>query len=284
MRVLITGAGGQLGSALRRLAPDGADVAAVDKSALDITDPAAVDAMVARIRPDLVINAAAYTAVDRAEGEVARAEAVNATAVGYLAAATRAAGARLVHVSTDYVFDGHGGAPYTPASVTAPLSVYGHTKRAGEVLAGEDALIVRTARVYGATGDNFVRTMLRVMTERPEVRVVADEISTPTYAPGLAATLWALAGQGAKGIFHHTDSGSASWYDFAVAIAEEARVLGLLAGDVTVIPIAAADFPRPAKRPLYAVLDKSSTIARLGVAPHWRSNLRLLLNELSLDV
>lgn len=280
MKVLITGARGQLGTALQRVAPNGAEVTAVDGNALDVADRAAVDAMFARIRPVLVMNAAAYTAVDRAEGEPALAEAVNATAVGHLAAATRAAGARLVHVSTDYVFDGRAGTPYTPASATAPLSVYGRTKRAGEVLAGEDALIVRTARVYGATGDNFVRTMLRLMAERPEVRVVADQISTPTYAPGLAAALWALAEQGATGIFHHTDSGSASWYDFAVAIAEEARIVGLLTGAVTVTPIAAADFPTPARRPHYSVLDKSATTARIGVAPHWRSNLRVLLNTI----
>ncbi|WP_010185654.1 dTDP-4-dehydrorhamnose reductase [Sphingomonas sp. PAMC 26605] len=280
MKALITGADGQVGTALRRAAPDRVEVIAVDRSTLDITDRAAVEAMVARVRPDIIINAAAYTAVDRAESDTALAKAVNATAVGHLAAAARAAGARLIQVSTDYVFDGRAAVPYSPAAATAPLSVYGRTKRAGEVLAGEDALIVRTARVYGPTGNNFVRTMLRLMAERGEVRVVADQIGTPTYVPGLAAALWALAGQGATGIFHHTDSGSASWYDFAVAIAEEARILGLLVDDVTVTPIATTQFPTPAGRPLYSVLDTSATTARLGVAPHWRSNLRIVLNAL----
>lgn len=280
MKALITGANGQLGTALRRSVPEGMTATAVDFAELDITDPDAVAAMVDRLRPDIILNAAAYTAVDRAESDEAVAEAVNATAVGHLAAAARAAGARLVHVSTDFVFDGRLGMPYAPDAATAPLGVYGRTKRAGELLAGEQALIVRTAWVYAPTGGNFVRTMLRLMAQRPEVRVVADQIGTPTYAPGLAAALWALAGQDATGIFHYTDSGAASWYDFAVAVQEEALALGLLTQAVPVVPIASADFPTPARRPFYSVLDKSSTTARLGVAPHWRGNLRLMLNEI----
>lgn len=280
MKALITGANGQLGTALRRSVPEGMTATAVDFAELDITDPDAVAAMVDRLRPAIILNAAAYTAVDRAESDAVLAEAVNATAVGHLAAAARAVGARLVHVSTDFVFDGGSGMPYAPDAATAPLGVYGRTKRAGELLAGEQALIVRTAWVYAPTGGNFVRTMLRLMAERPEVRVVADQIGTPTYAPGLAAALWALAGQGATGIFHYTDSGAASWYDFAVAVQEEALALGLLTQAVPVVPISSADFPTPARRPSYSVLDKSGTTARLGVAPHWRGNLRLMLNEI----
>jgi dTDP-4-dehydrorhamnose reductase len=163
-----------------------------------------------------------------------------------------------------------------------PLGAYGRTKLAGERLAGADALIVRTAWVYAPTGGNFVRTMIRLMGERPEVRVVADQIGTPTYAPGLAAALWALAGQGVSGIHHYTDAGAASWYDFAVAIQEEAVAAGLLSAQVPVIPIPTSGFPTPATRPSYSVLDKTSTFAALGgPTPHWRANLRTMIAEIA---
>ena len=281
MRVLITGSKGQLGTALQRCAPEEAEIIAVDMDALDITDAGAVDAFVAEHRPELILNAAAYTAVDKAEADEAIALAVNGAAVGHLAKAAAENGARLVHVSTDFVFDGTSGIPYPPDAPTAPLGAYGRTKLAGEREAGAEALIVRTAWVYAPTGGNFVRTMLRLMAERPEVRVVADQIGTPTYAPDLARTLWALAGQGATGIYHYTDSGAASWYDFAVAIQEEALAVGLLDRAVPVIPIATADFPTPAKRPHFSVLDKAKTWEGLGApAPHWRANLRLMLSEI----
>ncbi len=159
---------------------------------------------------------------------------------------------------------------------------YGRTKLEGEFAAGSDALIVRTAWVYAPTGNNFVLTMLRLMGERPEVRVVADQIGTPTYAPGLASALWTLASKGMTGIYHYTDAGVASWYDFAVAIQEEALALALLDRVVPIIPIATADFPTPAKRPSYSVLDSSATYEALGgPAPHWRVNLRRMLNEIN---
>lgn len=274
MKALITGANGQLGRCLQASAPDGVDVVALGSADLDITDRDAVKARFDAETPDLVINAAAYTAVDRAESEEAAALAVNATAVGILADAARTHGARFVHVSTDFVFDGAAGTPYAPDAPTNPLSAYGRTKLGGETLAGPDALVVRTAWVYAPTGGNFVRTMLRLMGERPEVRVVADQIGTPTYAPGLAQALWTLAGQGVTGIHHYTDAGAASWYDFAVAIQEEAVAAGLLAQAVPVIPIRTADFPTPAHRPSYSVLDKTSMFEALGgPVPHWRANL-----------
>jgi dTDP-4-dehydrorhamnose reductase len=280
VRALVTGANGQLGRALAAAAPNGTEVVALDRGALDITDRAAVEQAVADARPDLVLNAAAYTAVDRAEGDEDAAYAVNATATGLLADAARAAGARFVHVSTDFVFDGRSGVPYAPDAGTNPLGAYGRTKLAGERLAGPAALIVRTAWVYAPVGGNFVRTMLRVMRERPEVRVVADQIGTPTYAPGLAAAMWTLAGQGARGIHHYSDAGAASWYDFAVAIQEEALAAGLLDRAVPVLPIATADYPTPARRPSFSVLDKRATFAALGgPAPHWRVNLRLMIAE-----
>ncbi|MFO1261038.1 MAG: dTDP-4-dehydrorhamnose reductase [Sphingomonadaceae bacterium] len=281
MKALITGANGQLGWSLQQTAPAGAELICTDVAELDICDAAAVDAFVAQHKPDLILNAAAYTAVDKAESEEALALRINAEAVANLAAAARSHNARLVHVSTDFVFDGVSGVPYAPDAVPAPVSAYGRTKLAGEQAAGTSALIVRTAWVYAPKGHNFVRTMLRLMAERDEVRVVADQIGTPTYAPDLAAALWALAEKGVTGIHHYTDSGAASWYDFAVAIQEEGLAAGLLNRAVPVIPIATSDYPTPATRPHYSVLDKASTFAALGgPAPHWRTNLRKMLQEI----
>ncbi|WP_010336380.1 dTDP-4-dehydrorhamnose reductase [Sphingobium yanoikuyae] len=281
MKVLIVGSKGQLGAGLSRTAPAGAIIVSHDHDTLDITDAEAVTTVVNQERPKVIFNAAAYTAVDKAEGEEHAAFAVNATAVGYLAEAARGVGARFVHISTDFVFDGRSGVPYAPGAPTAPLGAYGRTKLAGEKVVGEGALIVRTAWVYAPNGSNFVRTMLRLMAERPEVRVVADQIGTPTYAPGLAAALWTMAAQGTAGIHHYTDAGACSWYDFAVAIQEEALATGLLDKSVPVIPINAAEYPTPAQRPHYSVLDKSSTFAVLGgPTPHWRENLRKMLAEI----
>jgi len=281
VKVLIVGGNGQLGRALAATAPADAEIVSHDRNALDITDASAVAWVVDQVQPRLVLNAAAYTAVDKAESEEDAAFAVNATAVGILADAARGAGARFVHVSTDFVFDGASGSPYKPDAPANPLGAYGRTKLAGERLAGPDALIVRTAWVYAPTGGNFVRTMLRLMAERPEVRVVADQIGTPTYAPDLARAIWTLAGQGLTGMHHYTDSGGASWYDFAVAIQEEALAAGLLHKAVPVIPIGTAEFPTLAARPSYSVLDKQSTFAALGhPAPHWRANLRIMIEAI----
>jgi dTDP-4-dehydrorhamnose reductase len=281
MKVLITGANGQLGRALQATAPLGVSIIAAGSAELDIGDAAAVDALLLAERPDAIFNAAAYTAVDKAESEEALATRTNAEGVANLARGAAAIGARLVHVSTDFVFNGLSGVPYLPDAPTAPLGVYGRTKRQGELAAGPDALVVRTAWVYGSRGGNFVRTMLRLMAERDEVRVVADQIGTPTFAASLADALWRLHAAGAKGLFHYTDSGAASWYDFAVAIQEESLVIGLLARAVPVIPIATSDYPTPAARPHYSVLDKSATFALLGgAAPHWRVNLRKMLKDI----
>jgi len=281
MKALIVGSKGQLGRGLQARVPLGVEIVAHDHDTLDITDRAAVTAIVKAERPTLILNAAAYTAVDNAESSADAAHAVNATAVGLLADAAATVGARLVHVSTDFVFDGTAGIPYAPDAAPNPLGVYGRTKLDGERLAGDAALIVRTAWVYAPTGGNFVRTMLRLMAERREVRVVADQIGTPTYAPGLAAALWTLADKGVTGIHHYTDAGAASWDDFAVAIQEEALAAGLLGHAVPVIPIATADFPTPAKRPSYSVLDKTSTFAALGGPTlHWRVNLRTMISKI----
>lgn len=280
MKLLITGAGGQLGQALQGVVPGDVDVLAASSADLDIGDGGAVAAYLAAAKPDLVINAAAYTAVDKAESDVDAAFRINGDAVGFLARAAAATGARFVHVSTDFVFDGEAGRPYAPDAPTSPLGVYGASKLRGEQEAGEAALIVRTAWVYGSRGNNFVRTMLRLMAERDELRVVADQIGTPTWATSLAEGVWKLALAGARGVYHYTDSGVASWYDFALAIQEEALAIGLLDRAIPVVPIPTSAYPTPARRPQYSVLDKATTSALIGApAPHWRVNLRRMLAE-----
>ncbi len=281
MRVLVTAAEGQLGRALMAGPPAGMEVVGIPRRLLDITDLAQLRDRAEAVAPQLIINAAAYTKVDAAETDEAAAYAVNRDAVAHLARVAAAHKARLVHISTDFVFDGTSSTPYPVDAPPAPLNVYGASKLAGEEAAGEDALIVRTAWVYASTGNNFVHTMLRLMRERGAVSVVADQMGTPTWATSLAGTIWALAHQGAGGVYHYTDSGVASWYDFAVAIAEEAHTLGLLDSLPVVTPVTTADFPTPARRPAYSVLDKSKTSALIGAAPHWRVNLRKMLAEVA---
>ena len=283
MTVLLLGSGGQLGTALQATKPDGVALVARDYPEIDLGDAAAIEALVASISPRLILNAAAYTAVDKAETESDLAFRINAQGVGALARAADKASARLIHVSTDYVFDGTKGHPYLPGDTPSPKSAYGASKLAGEreaQAAARDCLIVRTAWLYHEVGANFVKTMLRLMASRPEVRVVCDQVGTPTYAGALAQALWALAQTGHRGILHYTDSGVASWYDFACAIQEEALRLGLLEKAVPVVPIATADYPLPAPRPVFGVLDKSDTWALLGKpAAHWRHNLRIMLER-----
>jgi dTDP-4-dehydrorhamnose reductase len=285
LTVLITGAGGQVGRALLSTAPTTFQVLGISHGELDIGDAKAVSEYFRLHSPDVVINAAAYTAVDRAESEPDLALRVNGEGPRNLAAAARDSGARLVHISTDFVFDGAGSMPYRPDAPTGPLSVYGVTKLAGEKavleVLPERSVLVRTAWVYAADGTNFVRTMLRVMNANRAVRVVADQVGTPTAARGLAETLWKIVAQPQiAGIHHWTDAGVASWYDFAVAIAEEGASLGLVPADVTVAPIATVDYPTPARRPSYSVLDKTS-LTSLGLVPtHWRARLRGVLGEM----
>lgn len=280
MKALVTGVGGQLGRALLATAPEGWTCVALDRAALDLGDADAIARIVETEQPDLVFNAAAYTAVDKAESEPELANAINAGAPGAFARALAGSGRRLVQVSTDFVFDGASGHGYRPGNARNPQSVYGASKAAGEDAAGDDAIIVRTSWVYAAGGANFVRTMLRLMREREELRVVADQIGSPTWATGLARTLWGLAAADRPGIYHHRDAGVASWYDFAVAIAEEAHALGLIARIPAIVPIATSDYPTPAKRPSFSVLDVSGTRSLLGDAHvHWRTNLKTMLKE-----
>jgi dTDP-4-dehydrorhamnose reductase len=288
MKVLVTGVGGQVAAAVCSLVPRIAEVRALPRSALDISDAGWVAREVGSFRPDVIINAAAFTAVDRAESEPDAAAAVNAAGPGHLAAAAAALpSCRLLHISTDYVFDGSSQRPYLPSDETHPLGVYGQTKLDGEraVLSRlpSRAVVLRTAWVYAPRGRNFLLTMLRLMRERGEVRVVADQTGSPTAASSIARALWRLVETpGIHGILHWTDSGTASWYDFAREIAQQSVALGLLDGEIKVEAISSADYPTPARRPRYSVLDCSQTIRLFGLDPiPWRDTLRATLERIA---
>jgi dTDP-4-dehydrorhamnose reductase len=288
LKVAVIGARGQVGRATIGLRPSWADLVALTHDELDITDSAQVESRFNELRPQLIINAAAYTAVDAAEADIARASAVNEGGPRALAAVAKALGARLIHLSTDYVFDGELARPYSPHCEPRPLSVYGSTKLAGEravsAILGQNSLVVRTSWVYAAAGKNFVRTMLRLMAEHGSVRVVSDQIGTPTAADSIAQVIWRMAEHSSlHGVYHWTDAGAASWYDFAVAIAEEAQALGKLGRPVVVTPITTDDYPTAARRPHFSLLDTRKTVQALGVTPlHWRVWLRRILGDMQL--
>lgn len=279
MKVLITGAGGQLGRALLRCRWTGAELVALTRAELDVSDREAVAGVMASQRPDWVINAAAYTAVDRAESERAAAFAANAEAPGHLAAAVHECGGRLVQISTDFVFPGTQARPYRPGDPVAPVNVYGESKAAGEkavrAALPERHLILRTAWVYSGGEGNFLATMLRLMRSREDIGVVDDQIGTPTSTASLAEAVRAAVECGLCGTHHWTDAGVASWFDFACAIHAAARAAGLLGRPVRVRPIPTSAFPTPARRPAFSVLDKSATRAVLEPEPqHWQDALR----------
>ena len=278
MKALITGAGGQLGRALVAAAPAGTELRAAGHRELDIADAPAVAALIESVAPEIVLNAAAFTGVDAAESAPEAAARANALGPEVLAAACRRAGAWLVHVSSDYVFDGAQSRPYDTQARPNPLSVYGRTKLAGELAVAreltERSTVVRASWLYGA-GSGFPARMLALMQSRPQLSVVSDQVGVPTHAAGLAQVLWALAARRAPGLMHWCDSGVASWYDFAVAIAEEGLRTGLLRSAPAILAISSADYPTPAARPPYSLLDKRATETLLGrQAPHWRSALR----------
>ncbi|MFA7230662.1 MAG: dTDP-4-dehydrorhamnose reductase [Victivallaceae bacterium] len=290
LKVLITGSHGQLGRELQSSVPENIELTSVDVEDLDITNTAKTAEFVSAGKFDLIINAAAYTAVDRAEKDVDAAFAVNCHGVASLADAAKIINARIIHVSTDYVFDGQACRPYLPEDKTTPLGVYGLSKRAGEEALLKilpDAIVVRTAWLYSQHGTNFVKTMLRLMKERDALGVVADQVGTPTSANSLAEVIWQIALKPEiKGIFHWTDAGVASWYDFAVAIREEGIALGMLSGDKGIVrPIRTEDYPTPTKRPAFSILDKTSLYQALGIKSqvHWRQQLRLVMAQLRVD-
>jgi dTDP-4-dehydrorhamnose reductase len=287
MKTLILGSAGQLGYELQRSCPDDVECIALERTQLDVADRSAVLAAVEKERPQLLINAAAYTAVDGAETKPDLALAVNGEGPEHLAYAADQVGARLLQVSTDFVFDGAGDTPYGPQAEPRPLGVYGHSKLAGERRVQEilplQSVVLRTAWVYSAHGGNFVKTMLKLMNERTQISVVNDQVGAPTWARGLAQALWQFRlDEASHGVFHWTDDGACSWYDFACAIYEEAVALGLAPAGVEIHPITTEEYPTPAQRPAYSVLDSSSTRERLGLpATAWREQLRSMLQEIA---
>ena len=302
-RILLVGAMGQLGQELQQTLASLGEVTGVGRPTIDLTQETSIRQVIAEVEPVLIVNAAAYTAVDKAESEPELARAVNTEAPIIMAQEAQRLGATLIHVSTDYVFDGGKNTPYLEDDTPNPLGVYGRTKLEGEEgirQACDRHLILRTAWVYGTYGKvNFVKTMLRLFADREEVRVVADQVGSPTWAADLAQAIHALAdssigttalNRGSQepslaslptGTYHYTNSGVASWYDFAVAICEEAKPLGFPVKVQRIVPIATADYPTPAKRPAYSVLSGKKISAVLGShPPHWRQALRQMLAEL----
>ena len=239
-----------------------------------------------KLAPSVIINAAAYTAVDKAEEDFDLCHAINATAVENLAKYCKQSGAFLVHVSTDYVFNGHKGSPYLTDDTIEPQGVYGKTKAYGEKalleLLPNASCLIRTAWVYSSHGNNFVKTMLRLMADKPQLSVIDDQIGTPTWAKGLAEVCVSAAQNKTQGVYHWTDEGVASWYDFALAIQELGIEKGLLSSAIPVLPIPSSQYPTPASRPHYSVLDKTSTrdtFSSLNLT-HWRTQLSAMMDEL----
>ena len=286
MRLLVTGASGQLGSELSRTLLPLGDVTALDRRQCDLSKPELLPDLVRGLRPDVLVNAAGYTAVDKAEHEEKLATTVNGTAVGVLAQEARKAGILLVHYSTDYVFDGAKQTPYTEEDAPHPLGAYGRSKMAGDAAvheAGGAYAILRTSWVYSGRGHNFLRTILRLAGERDELRIVDDQIGAPTWARDIAdatariiraARREQAQGQFTSGIFNLTAAGATSWHGFAEAILQEAQRHGLLQRVPRLIAITSADYPTPAERPKNSRLSGERLSERFRIAlPDWRLGL-----------
>lgn len=282
-KFLITGANGQVGYCLTQQLQGKAEVLAVDRDKLDITDREAVFRTVAEFQPDVIINAAAHTAVDRAESEIALSEAINVYGAKYLAEASVEIGALMLHISTDYVFNGQGNQAYTEDDRVDPQGVYGRTKQAGEIAvlnANPKSVILRTAWVFGEHGHNFVKTMLRLGKERETLGVVADQIGAPTYAGDIAAALIEIANQiltgkhNAFGIYHFSGQPYISWHGFAEEIFQQAVLQKMLEKAPLVNAISTSDYPTPAKRPANSRLDLTKIQQTFGIKPSdWRKAL-----------
>ena len=292
MRVLLTGAAGQLGTALQCSCPAQVELIATDLAQLDLTDTAACRELVAELQPDWVLSAGAYTAVDLAEQQPELAEAVNAAAPQAFAEALLKQGhGRLLQISTDFVFSGMQGHPYGSQDPVAPLGVYGASKARAEaavfeVLGPERACVLRTSWLYGPVGKNFCLTMLKLHATKAAageaLNVVADQVGCPTHTAGLAAACWQVLARDIGGMQQWSDAGVASWYDFAVAIGEEAVALGILATAAQVNPISTAEYPTPAQRPSYSLMDCSASRKALGLEPlHWRQGLKQVLASIA---
>lgn len=298
LRILLLGAKGQVGQELQKTLLTVGELVAVGKETVNLAVTEKLREVIVPIQPDIIVNAAAYTAVDRAEADSELAHKVNQNASTVLADVAQELGALLVHISTDYVFDGTQSHPYIESDAPNPQSVYGHSKWLGEQGIRQNCtqhIILRTAWVYGTQGKgNFVKTMLRLGAERSELRVVDDQIGSPTWAKDIGDAIaslihhWSTSDPAAQanicGTYHFTNRGVASWYDFAVAIFAEAQALGVPLQIERVIPIPTSEYPLPAPRPAYSVLSNGKITPILGKpAPHWRQSLRQMLKELVQD-
>lgn len=292
MKVLLTGKHGQLGQALQASCPADVELIALGRDDLDLSNAEACKQAVLDVNPDWVLNAGAYTAVDRAESEAELAWQVNAGAPKAFSEALAKSGGRLLQVSTDFVFNGKQGSPYTPDQPVNPIGVYGSSKADGEqavlgTLPAEQSCILRTSWVYGPVGKNFCLTMLRLHAERGAagnaLSVVADQVGCPTSTAGLAAACWEALKRRLSGIHHWSDAGAASWYDFASAIGVHGAAAGFVPIPAEVKPIRTVDYPTPAKRPSYSLLDCVETRLALDIEPkHWQQALQDVIQQIKL--
>ncbi|MCA2814224.1 MAG: dTDP-4-dehydrorhamnose reductase [Microcystis sp. M090S1] len=286
-KVLLIGAKGQVGQELQVTLPFLGEVISIGREELDLTNSEKIGQLIREIHPDYLVNAAAYTAVDKAETEPELAYSINATAPKIMAESAEKIQAKFLHISTDYVFDGRKNTPYLETDLTNPLGVYGQSKLRGEEeikTVNSQAIILRTAWVYGSYGkSNFVKTMLRLGKEREELKVVVDQVGSPTWAKDIATAITQLLinVDNPAGIYNFTNSGVASWFDLTKAIFEEAKISGIPLKIQRVIPITTAEYPTPAVRPAYSVLSGQKISQQLGyIPPYWRDSLKAMLNQL----
>lgn len=285
MKIIIIGKSGQLANELLANKPQGNEVLALGRNDVDITNLKELDDVINNFKPSVIINSAAYTAVDKAESDIEAAYAINHIAVENIAKVAKKYSARFIHVSTDFVFNGDNTTPYKVNDVTSPTSAYGASKRAGELAIidnyPEHSSIIRTSWLYSTFGNNFVKTMLKLMEDKEELGIVNDQTGSPTSAKGLAKFIWALLkNPTADLIYHWCDSGSTSWYGFALAIQEEALKQGLLTKKIPIKGIPTTSYPTPAKRPKYSVLD-CSTSQQILTSEAWQDQLAQCLINLA---
>jgi len=287
MKIAVIGRSGQLAWEIKQLQSSDLEVLCLGRDDVDLSSPVKLANQIELLTPDAVINASAYTAVDAAESDQENAFKLNGEYVGNLAQVCKSLAIPFIHVSTDFVFHGDKGAPYLPSDAINPLGIYGASKANGEKrifdIYPEKSCVLRTSWVYSTHGNNFVKTMLKLMATKPVLGVISDQIGSPTYAKGLAIACVEVAKQKVTGIHHYTDNGVASWYDFSVAIQEIALSLGLLEKEIPINAITTADYPTPARRPHYSVLDKSSFINTLPSCElvHWRKQLEIMMRQLA---
>ena len=286
-KVLLIGAKGQVGQELQVTLPSLGEVISIGREELDLTNSEKIGQIIREIHPNYLVNASAYTAVDKAETEPDLAYSINATAPKIMAESAEKIQAKFLHISTDYVFDGRKNTPYLETDLTNPLGVYGQSKLRGEEeikTVNSQAIILRTAWVYGSYGkSNFVKTMLRLGKEREELKVVVDQVGSPTWAKDIATAITHLLinVDNPPGIYNFTNSGVASWFDLTKAIFEEAKISGIPLKIQRVIPITTAEYPTPAVRPAYSVLSGQKISQQLGyIPPYWRDSLKAMLNQI----